>query len=1295
MKLSATLLLAVQSAKAAETPAGCCQYLTIDADSKLEKYDDQEAWEYAGFNKDGNPYYQSITACGEKPANRAYVALKNISGQDQWLYAARNDPTNKGQAKRNIAGSCLEGTSGMTVKAVSSKVKDFKPTIECYTPVSCPVDAQEIEIPVCMNQCKSAGDITSTCNENATNDAGYSCSCSSGYEAGATTCEDVNECDSSINNCAYNNCMNNDGSYTCAGETPQSYKGVYEAANGEFKQLEFNSFVLLPRPSGSGSDDNGDFEVVDAVAISGDHTEKTIEFFKKYTNGSGGRERVNLKVTVGATGIVGSHTTFSNDGSSYSGSLSLDLAQDSAAVEDAELSKSAEYRVVDIADPNNGSTIFGGRDVLNSVINDSIYYPRVSASGSNEYGTFIDEGVIDTIRDGDSISYKMHKKFSDFTVEMNCKMDGIESGVASGSCDYDVIEGAEAKGWTGTAKTGTMKFGLARETGDGSSKGLIASSVPAAFQLEWTGSDDEMNRVTYECEDFTRFPKISANCDSNYGALIISSTEDTPVMNNVEQNIKLDFNEAGFECNFADTRTSMGEAVAGTFQMTCTDAPFSNGSGTYGGMAKVNGDDVSTEKFVTTPTNMYSKITVTSADGTKKVFNGAKLAALYPRDEGVGDDDYLGSYKTVQLTDTTASGRTTKKKLYEDGEWAEYTRKSLTAEGDTLTFTGDYVDSKGLVGSYVSVVTRDEDPITAQYASMRTENDQIVNAFDSNGNIVDTATGFNNLNLGEGLPYGGGTSAAFGAFEWIANEEPVIDYQAGTMLLKTARVYEQGWRQDYVYTLSYPVGDVNVFVADVTSSGANKPSVVPVSSTVQVIAEAQNEFSSQSMITETGPTEAEALFTTNGGAEYKLKFDNYQRFAGFHPDGTAKVAGNSNTSGLNVALVTGDYSTVADGYYTETMTVNGQECTITYRPTGGPAADESGDYESNCPKLGNGSWKSAKGQGASLDKYVEDETRVDDVSTRKCGQNINGENKNCKDRTITGTMTTVYFPRVEGHGTDDFHGKFKRYSLADTSFTGENTKIVEYDDGFTIRNVYTLAIVNGKVEESGKWFDSNGEWGTYGYDADVKEVVNTEASCPAIGQERDEPWVDAWEVKKGCPAPICPQPMLDITDKWTRLDGRTKRNGVTVKKFKYGVATTIRIPQGFSQWSVGLRFPKNQERGSFQVFNAKFENIYETENETVVMLTKKWWSGGDLLDGDSFTFIADHLVDESNPSLIFFPMRISAKNLNSCFQSNRQQRSGAGSGFEAAVKANRKLKSADDVTRVRMSLGKVISVSSN
>ena len=83
------------------------------------------------------------------------------------------------------------------------------------------------------------------------------------------------------------------------------------------------------------------------------------------------------------------------------------------------------------------------------------------------------------------------------------------------------------------------------------------------------------------------------------------------------------------------------------------------------------------------------------------------------------------------------------------------------------------------------------------------------------------------------------------------------------------------------------------------------------------------------------------------------------------------------------------------------------------------------------------------------------------------------------------------------------------------------------------------------------------------------------------------------------------------------------------------------------------------------------------------------------MDGDSFTFIADHMSDQSNPSIMFFPMRMSGRNLNHCFQSGRQQRSGAGSGFEAAIKASRQVKSAEDVTRIRMVRGKVTSVGAN
>ena len=126
--------------------------------------------------------------------------------------------------------------------------------------------------------------------------------------------------------------------------------------------------------------------------------------------------------------------------------------------------------------------------------------------------------------------------------------------------------------------------------------------------------------------------------------------------------------------------------------------------------------------------------------------------------------------------------------------------------------------------------------------------------------------------------------------------------------------------------------------------------------------------------------------------------------------------------------------------------------------------------------------------------------------------------------------------------------------------------------------------------------------------------------------------------------------MLAITDKWTRVAGRSKKNGVTVKagfqvfsfwtvridrelpavpfqgsltlenilkKFKYGLASTIHIPSGYAAWTVGLRFPKNQERGSFQVFNAKFENVFETENETILLLTKKWWTAGKIFTDSS------------------------------------------------------------------------------
>ena len=132
--------------------------------------------------------------------------------------------------------------------------------------------------------------------------------------------------------------MNKEGSYECAAETAYTYSGVYQSASGNFEPLTLENFKLFPRPTGTGSDAKGSFEIVDAVAVNkSDHKEQTIEFFKKYTTGA--RERVNFKVVAGSSGIAGSHTTFASDGSSYSGSLTLEVTADKVTVENTEMTK--------------------------------------------------------------------------------------------------------------------------------------------------------------------------------------------------------------------------------------------------------------------------------------------------------------------------------------------------------------------------------------------------------------------------------------------------------------------------------------------------------------------------------------------------------------------------------------------------------------------------------------------------------------------------------------------------------------------------------------------------------------------------------------------------------------------------------------------------------------------------------------------------------------------------------------------------------------------------------------------
>ena len=132
--------------------------------------------------------------------------------------------------------------------------------------------------------------------------------------------------------------------------------------------------------------------------------------------------------------------------------------------------------------------------------------------------------------------------------------------------------------------------------------------------------------------------------------MTITGLDETPVLPNIPVKVEYDFTEANFDCTMTDTRTSLGESVAGKFEITCNNAPFGDeqkrkkrsidlvgGRGTYGGVAIVGGttDDVNTDKFITTPTNFYYKTTVTAKDGTVKIINKSELGAvLFPKNDG-------------------------------------------------------------------------------------------------------------------------------------------------------------------------------------------------------------------------------------------------------------------------------------------------------------------------------------------------------------------------------------------------------------------------------------------------------------------------------------------------------------------------------------------------------------------------------------------------------------------------------------------------------------------------------------
>ena len=83
------------------------------------------------------------------------------------------------------------------------------------------------------------------------------------------------------------------------------------------------------------------------------------------------------------------------------------------------------------------------------------------------------------------------------------------------------------------------------------------------------------------------------------------------------------------------------------------------------------------------------------------------------------------------------------------------------------------------------------------------------------------------------------------------------------------------------------------------------------------------------------------------------------------------------------------------------------------------------------------------------------------------------------------------------------------------------------------------------------------------------------------------------KVKEKCPTPSC-QAKLTIIDQWRVKKGKKDKK---TPRFKYGHMMEVELPTGAKAWSVAIRLPKTQERGAFQVFNAHFFHVYQTDDE--------------------------------------------------------------------------------------------------
>jgi hypothetical protein len=180
-------------------------------------------------------------------------------------------------------------------------------------------------------------------------------------------------------------------------------------------------------------------------------------------------------------------------------------------------------------------------------------------------------------------------------------------------------------------------------------------------------------------------------------------------------------------------------------------------------------------------------------------------------------------------------------------------------------------------------------------------------------------------------------------------------------------------------------------------------------------------------------------------------------------------------------------------------------------------------------------------------------------------------------------------------------------------------------------------------------------------------------------------WLVPWPEIPGCQYPTCDAHMT-VVDAWKRSTN-SKKN-----PYSWGWSIVISSPKAHYDndgFSVLVRLPTEIQKGSFQVWNAKFHNFYEDDKGYFVLIHSKKTTEHDLHDQYSFNLVAERTSTFALPGLLFWDNR--QKN-HACFQPSMHsggQRT-MNPTLEEYIKNEQRTIMPDGVRKIVISNGKIV-----